>query len=376
MAKTVYKIYQTKSVLNTHKHSDGAWFWEKYSAFPYIGCEWGCEYCYWRDEKHNPHKASRDPDVLKFDDAFSQYIKIKENAPELLKKALSKKPVDVIYLDNYQPIDAKYQYARKLLEVCLELNFPVFINEKSPTLIRDIDILKKIKAKTYLNVGWSIITVKDDKTRLIFEPKAPPVLARFEAMKKLAGNGIFTGTIFMPILPYIYGSEENIEAVVKKTKECGGKYVLEGGLTLWGYSKTHFYKALKRYEPDLIEKYEKLYNDPKLFLEYMARIHKQVLKYCQKYGILSYIPRPVDFYPKELQLNKKIAEKFYFEARELQVSGNGGFKEWTYRKAAWAIDDLKESLEKIYEERGIEGIMEIKIIGEKLAKKILCFVLG
>jgi DNA repair photolyase len=22
------------------------WFWDKYSAHPYIGCEHGCEYCY------------------------------------------------------------------------------------------------------------------------------------------------------------------------------------------------------------------------------------------------------------------------------------------------------------------------------------------
>jgi len=85
----MYKIYKTKTILNVHKHCDGGWFWSKYSASPYIGCEWGCQYCYSRDEKYNPHKATRDPMVLEFKDPFSEYIKIKENAPEILRKSLN-----------------------------------------------------------------------------------------------------------------------------------------------------------------------------------------------------------------------------------------------------------------------------------------------
>ncbi|MEW5759698.1 MAG: hypothetical protein AB1779_02910 [Candidatus Thermoplasmatota archaeon] len=356
--------------MNIHKHCDGGWFWNKYSALQYIGCEWGCEYCYSRDEKYNPHRASRDPDLIKFDDAFSEYIKIKENAPELLRNSLKNKPLDLIYLDCYQPIEAKYQYARKMLEVCLELGFPVFINEKSPMLLRDMDILKKINESSYLNVGWSIITVKDDSTRLFFEPRAPKVSARFNAMKKLAENNILTGAVFMPILPFIYDNEENIESVIRTTKECGGQYVLEGGLTLWGYSKTHFYKALKKYSLDLIKKYDELYGTPDLLAEHTNRVHQLVLKYCERYNLKSYIPRPLNFYPKDLQINKKIAEKFYIEARELQMSGQSSYKEWAYRKAAWALDDLKESIMKIYQNKGIDGIMEIKGIGKSLASQI------
>ncbi len=256
-----------------------------------------------------------------------------------------------------------------MLDVCFELGFPVFINEKSPLLLRDLDILKKINVKSYLNVGWSIITTKDDETRMAFEPKVPPVKSRFAAMKKLAENKIMTGTVFMPILPFIY-DDENIESVIKETKECGGKYILDGGLTLWGYCKIHFYKALEKYNPNLIKKYDELYGNSKQFSEYTAQVHKQVLKYCKKYDIIPYIPRPVNFFPEELQFNKEIAGKFYLNARELQMSGSGGYKEWAYRKAAWAIDDLKENIEKIYQDKGIDGIMQIKGIGKKLANKI------
>lgn len=369
-----YKIYKTKTILNVHKHIDGGWFWDKYTAFPYIGCEYGCEYCYWRDEKYNPHKSSRDPNVLKFDDAFSQYIKIKKDASELLQKALKNKPRDLIYLDNYQPVDAKYKYCREMLEVCLDLGFPVFINEKSPMLLKDLDILKKISKKSYLNIGWSIITTQDDKTRTIFEPKAPPVKVRFKAMKKLAKNKILTGTVFMPILPFIYDDEKNIEAVIKKTKECGGQYILDGGLTLWGYCGTHFYKILEKYNPKLVAEYKNLYKTQSSQTTYYAKIHKKILKYCRKYKITPYIPRPVNFYPNELQINKKLAEKFYLKARELQMSGQGGYREWAYRKAAWALDNLKGNIRQIYQKKEIAGIMQIKGIGKSLANQIEKFL--
>lgn len=370
----MYQVYQAKSILNVHKHCDGGWFWNKYSASPYLGCEYGCQYCYARDEEYNPHKASRDPEVLKFEDAFSQYIKVKENSPQLLRKALENKPRDLIYLDGYQPVEAKYKYARKMLEVCFELGFPVFINEKSPLLLRDLDLLKKINKRSYLNVGWSIATTKDDKARVAFEPKAPCVKSRFVAMKKLAENKIMTGTVFMPILPFIYDDEKNIESVVKETKKCGGKYVLDAGLTLWGYCKVHFYKALEKYRPSLTTDYDELYSNQKQFTCYTAHLHKQVLKYCKKYEITPFIPRPVSFYPEKLQLNKEIAGNFYLEARELQLSGSKGYREWAYRKAAWALDDLQENIEEIYHNEGIDGLRKIKGIGEKLAERIEGFL--
>ncbi len=375
-SKSVFKSYQPKSILNIHKHIDGGWFWNKYSAFPYLGCQYGCEYCYWRDEKYNPHKPSRDPEVLKFEDAFSQYIKIKKNAVELLHKELSKKPIDLIYLDHYQPIEVKERLSRGMLKVCLDLGFPVFINEKSPLVLNDLDIIKKISKKTYLTVAWSIITTTDDETRRIFEPKAPSVESRFEAMKKLGCQGISTGTVFMPILPFIYDNEENIEAVIRKTKECGGEYVLEGGLTLWGYCRTHFYKILKEHKPSLLAKYRELYDKENPWQMHTAQIHPLVKKYCQKYGLKDYIPRPVNFFPSHLQFNKKIAEDLFLQAREIQLSLKPSYKYkyWAFQKAAWAIDELDQDIREIYKNQGKKGLLAIKGVGEGIAKIIIEFV--
>jgi len=83
-----YVPYQPKRILNVHKHVDGGWFWTKYSAHPYVGCQEGCVYCYWRDEKYD--MLARDLAAQQFLDPFSQYIKVKTNAAELLREELSR----------------------------------------------------------------------------------------------------------------------------------------------------------------------------------------------------------------------------------------------------------------------------------------------
>jgi len=62
-------------------------------------------------------------------------------------------------------------------------------------------------------------------------------------MRKLEENKIITGTAFMPILPFIYNSEENIEAVIRKTKESGGEYALDGGANSFWLLKDTFLQS-------------------------------------------------------------------------------------------------------------------------------------
>jgi len=218
MKTIIYKEYEPGSVLNVHKHVDGGWFWEKYSAFPYMGCYYGCEYCYWRDEKYN--RLAKEPEAAGLDDPFSQYIKIKKNAADLLRQSLVNKPREIIYIDSYQPIELQYRLARKMLEVCADMDFPVFINEKSPLLLKDIEVLKKINRRSYLNVGFSIVFSKDDRAKKTFESHTPTISSRFETMKRLSNESIIVGTVFMPILPFICDTEEDVKAIVKKTKEA------------------------------------------------------------------------------------------------------------------------------------------------------------
>jgi len=354
----VYESYKPRSILNTHKHVDGGWFWDKYSAFPYMGCFYGCEYCYWRDEKYN--RLSREKPELS--DAFSQYVKIKENAVELLKKELKNKPKEVIYIDSYQPIESKHRLARKLLEACHKLSFPVFINEKSPLLLNDLDILKKLDS---INVGWSIAFSSDNEAKSIFESRSPSIESRFSAMRELSNAGIMTGTVAMPLLPFICDNEDNIKELVKKTRDNGGKYVLDAGLTLWGYCRTHYYKFLKQYDPKLIPKYDKAYDAKGNYLSYKST-YELVKEYCNRYNLPNHIPRPISSYPKELQFNKLVAEHFYLKSREVMVTEGFGYKQFACLRAAWIIDELNYSIKGLSKQE----LMKINGIGDKTSDEI------
>jgi DNA repair photolyase len=357
---TQYIPYKPKKILNTHKHAD-SWFWDKYSAHPYVGCEHGCEYCYSRETKYSRYSSPAD---------FSKIIKIKENAPELLRRELSKVPRDIVIVGDYQPIEEKTELSRKMLQTCLDLNFPVSLLEKSPLVLRDLDLIEEISKQSWAAVTFSIITTKDDKTRRLFEPGAPPASSRFEALKKLSERGILVGVAFMPILPFIYDSDENLEAVVKATAENGGKFVLAGGLTLASTQKEWYYRLLEKQFPELIPQYQALYGDnygPEC--SYAGELGKKVTQLCQKYGIKDRMPRYVPDGP--CAVNKQISEKLQNRVYRMELDCTSQYRIWAYRKAAWALEDMKESVAEVYAKNGRAGLESLKGIGKSLADEIV-----
>lgn len=357
MKKSV-SFYSPKKILNINKYSDGGWFWVKYSAQPYLGCAYGCLYCYEWDRKYTPYYNPA---------AFDRLIKVKEKGAELFAMELAAQPVDLIGLGDWQPVESKYRVARAMLKVANDLGFPVFINEKSPLILQDLNLLRTINRRNYANVGFSIITTQDDETLRIFEPKTPSIESRFEAMAKISDNGIMTGTVFMPVLPFIYDNEQNIKAVVKKTRQAGGKYLLDGGLTLHGFCQEKYYTALKKFDPDLIGKYDELYQDSSKLQNYYRTVHQLVKKYCQQYRIANTIPRPINHFPQASRINKLIAEKMYLKARDYQLQGEPDYRVLAYLKVAREIDQIDYDILTLYQKDGIDGLKQIAGVGDKIA---------
>jgi len=365
--KLEYKEYRTRKILNIHKHVDGPWFWGKYTAHPYVGCRSGCEFCYCRGSRY---LGRRDPET------FDSLIAVKVNAVERLRGELFGIEPEIISVGDWQqPAEDKYKLSRGMLEVVLEAGLPLFIVERSPLLTRDLDLLVEINKKSWVGVLYSISNL-DPELKRAFEPRSPGVMRRLAAMAELAEAGIYVGTSMMPILPFVGDDESHLEELILATKDHGGLCVLSGGLTMDGVQAQHTLEAAKSFDPGLGDQYRKLYRWPEDGKPeygppgaYIARIGLLVRALCEKHGLLDRMPRYVA--PGPLEVNKRLAEGLFLKTYELELEQASNYRIWAYRKAAWTVDELGESILDIYNTRGEAGLMELPNIGKGIAGAII-----
>jgi DNA repair photolyase len=371
--RTRFVCYQPKTILNKGKRADH-WFWTRYSAYPYLGCQHGCAFCYCRERKYIPHKPV-ETDVI-YDaeaDEFSHLIKIKENAPQLLRKALGRVPVDMVFTGDYQPAERKFKLSHQMLEVCLELGFPVFVLTRSPLVLRDLDLFQAINQRSRTVVAFSIISTPDSPEYLLtsqVEGLSPGVDKRFQAMEQIAKVGILTGTVAMPLLPGLCDDDLNLRALAKWTADHGGKFILGSGLTLADQQKEFFMRVLSHNCPDLIPLYKRLYPTGSYAqAQPWRQVGLHIRDYCQQMGISDRIPRPV--IPGEKRsLNKRIVEKLAHKLYTLELEDATPNRIWAYRKAAWAVEDLEQDIGLIYRSMSLKGLESIPNVSHRLAKEI------
>ncbi|OGO66631.1 MAG: hypothetical protein A2029_01830 [Chloroflexi bacterium RBG_19FT_COMBO_47_9] len=371
--RTRFVCYQPKTILNKGKRADH-WFWTRYSAYPYMGCQHGCVFCYSRERKYIPYKPQENDAVYDEEaDEFSHLIKVKANTPQLLRKALGRVPVDTIFTGDYQPVERKFKLSRQMLEVCLELGFPVFVLTRSPLVLRDLDLFQEINQRSRAVVAFSIISTPESVeyqriSRL--EGLAPNAEKRFGAMEQFANVGILTGTVAMPLMPDLCDDNPNLKALADWTAGHGGKFVLGGGLTLADQQKKFFMNALGRVCPELLLTYERCYpkgsySSVRPWRMVSLRIHE----FCQQAGISDRIPRPI--IPGEKRsLNKQIVEHLAYKIHALELENAATSRIWAFRKAAWAVEDLEQDIGLIHRTLGLKGLESIPNISKPLAKDI------
>jgi len=358
--KPTYQEYKTKRILNVHKHTDG-WFFDKYSAHPYIGCAFGCEFCYSRGTKY---LRGHDPDD------FDRVIRVKMNAPERLRRELARKPVDVIACGDWQvPAERDYRLSRQMLKVVRDLGFALFIVERSPLLTRDLDLLVAINRQTWVGVVYSISTL-DPAVKRAFEPQSPGVKTRLEAMVQLAEAGILVGTALMPILPAVADDDAHLEEVIVATKEHGGCFVLASGLTMSGPQAERVWRVVDRHFSQARPVYERLYAGDAYALphSYSADLGRRVRALCEKHGLADRMERWIE--PGSLGVNRRVAERLFRRVYDLELEEANERRVWAYRRAAWTVDELTTSIEELYETQGLEGLMALSGIGQRLSRLI------
>ncbi len=245
----------------------------------YRGCEHGCKYCY----------ALYSHDYIG-DSSFYNDIFVKTNVVEKLEEQLSS-PLwrrEIVNIggvtDSYQPAEAQYKLMPEILKLMIKYKTPCIISTKSDLVLRDYDLIDELSKITYVNIACTITCMNEEMRRRI-EPNGADSLERFSVLKEFSKTNASTGLHFMPIIPFLTDSRENVEALYSKAKDSNVGYVLPGVLYLRGKTRGVFLDFIKAEFPLLYPKFIELYKRGGAGVEYKNELYKMVNEVKAKYNL-------------------------------------------------------------------------------------------
>lgn len=247
----------------------------------YRGCSHGCIYCDSRSK------------CYQFKHPFED-IEVKQNAPELLERALRSKRKKCMIgtgamSDPYMHCEEELRLTRRCLEIILKYGFGVAVQTKSDRILQDIDLLDEINRSAKCVVQMTLTTY-DDELCGILEPNVCNTKQRIEVLEEMQKRGIPTVVWITPILPFINDTKENITAILSECARVGVKGVIDFGmgLTLRDGDREYYYAALDRFFPGMKKKYINQYGNayelPSPNAKELTAIFKDI---CAENGILS-----------------------------------------------------------------------------------------
>ena len=270
----------------------------------YRGCSHGCIYC---DSRSTCYQFTHP-----FED-----IEVKQNAPELLDRALKSKRKKCMIgtgsmSDPYMHCEEKLRLTRKCLKVILRNGFGVAIQTKSDRILQDIDLLDEINRSTKCVVEITLTTYADDLCHIL-EPNVCNTKRRIEVLEEMQKRGIPTIVWLTPILPYINDTEDNIRSILNECVRVGVKGIIDFGmgLTLRDGDREYFYAALDRYFPGMKKEYIKRYgNSYELASPNAGKLTELFQKICKANSILS---SPEDCFRYMFEFPEKVSQMSIFD---------------------------------------------------------------
>lgn len=246
----------------------------------YRGCSHGCIYCDSRSK------------CYQFTHPFED-IEVKQNAPELLEKALRSKRKKCMIgtgsmSDPYMHCEEELRLTRKCLSIINKYGFGAAIQTKSDRILQDIDLLDEIN-RTAKCVVQITLTTYDDDLCSILEPNVCNTKRRIEVLERMQERGIPTVVWLTPVLPFINDTEENITSLINECVRTGVKGVIDFGmgLTLREGDREYYYAALDKYFPGMKQRYIRRYgNSYELPSPNARELMALVQRTCKKNGIM------------------------------------------------------------------------------------------
>ena len=254
-----------RSILNSPQQT-GMGFW---SLNPYVGCEFGCTYCFARfAHRYVVERGETGAgEVVWADDEFERQVFVKREAPDVL--ALTLKPSRLggaaiaigTATDPYQPAERRFLLTRRILERLAQFHgLNVSLVTKSPLVARDLDVLARLAERGRLTVYLSLISMDVPLIRKI-EARSPMPQVRLRALEKLVQGGLHAGVMLAPILPGITDGVPQLLALMRAAKAAGAAFVHASPLRLYPAVRSTFLPAVARHFPGLRERYERSFDE-------------------------------------------------------------------------------------------------------------------
>ena len=289
---TVYYEQTAKTIMNKPE-STGMGFW---SLNPYIGCEFGCTYCYARYSHR--YAVERAEDAGRLDPAALQpfqgqewrafeqriFVKRKEDVLAALEHDLvsfsrrnDKSGREILVIgtstDPYQPAERRFGVTQAVLKrLARARGFSIGLITKSPLIARDIPIFKELQARHDLQIHVSLISTEIRLIKL-FEARSAMPHARLRALKRLTDAGVNAGLIVAPVLPGITDTEQRLDALLAAGKKAGAPFAHYGPLRLYAAVRPVFLPVVQKHFPKLAPRYQAAYQ----FNGFVPKTYKKAL---------------------------------------------------------------------------------------------------
>lgn len=272
-SSTRYLALTARGILNPPA-ATGMRFW---SLNPYVGCEFGCAYCYARethrwtvDRAANQRTAlpeAREAAQLPSAEAFERRILVKDEAVALLRRDLSPERLDGLPIvigsatDPYQPAERRFRLTGSLLEVFREhRGLHLAVITKSALVARDAALLAELAERHRVSVHISLAALDAGLLRQL-EPRTPTPKVRLATLRTLADAGVPVGLLIAPILPGLTDDTVTLQTLLAAAHAAGARWAGGGPLRLGPATRHTLFPWLLKHRPTLARRYREHYGD-------------------------------------------------------------------------------------------------------------------
>ena len=259
---------EARSVLTKSGISD-------YCVNCYVGCLHGCVYCYARFMKR----------LTGHEEPWGRFLDVRVNAPDVLAREVRRKPPGTVFVssvcDAYQPAEKRYGLTRQCLKVLIDAGFHPGILTKSKLVTRDFDILA---GHDNCDLACTLTTM-DEQLRFRLEPGASPTWERIAALEQACSRGIKAAAFLGPFMPALSDTDEALHALISAIAPLPLTHFYADKLNPRPGVWNSVVPFLKRYHPDLIDLYRRLFFDQEQYSAYCQDLGHRLRKIAREHGV-------------------------------------------------------------------------------------------